>query len=96
MHWKKDEEETTGHDTNLKGWSWRSDTFSWCEPTSMAMMALEVAGYGGHPRLIEAQRLLLDRQIPGGGWNYGNTTVFGQVLNPMPESTPVMAENSKG
>ena len=53
----------------------------------MAMMALEIAGNGGNPRLAEAQLLLLDRQIPGGGWNYGNTTVFGQVLRPMPEST---------
>ncbi len=87
MHWKKDPEADTGHDTDLEGWSWRSDTFAWCEPTSMAMVALEVVGYGGHPRLVEAQRLLLNRQIPGGGWNYGNTTVFGQLLNPMPEST---------
>jgi hypothetical protein len=37
--------------------------------------------------LEEAQRMLMDQQIPGGGWNYGNTTVFGQVLHPMPEST---------
>jgi hypothetical protein len=87
VHWKKEPESPVTHDPDLKGWSWRSDTFSWCEPTAMAMMALEIAGYGGHPRLMEAQRLLLDRQIPGGGWNYGNTTVFGQVLNPMPEST---------
>jgi hypothetical protein len=87
MHWKKEPESVASHDTDLKGWSWRSDTFSWCEPTAMAMMALEIAGYGNHPRLEEAKLMLLDRQIPGGGWNYGNTTVFGQVLNPMPEST---------
>jgi hypothetical protein len=31
--------------------------------------------------------MLLDRQLPQGGWNYGNTTVFGQVLRPMPEPT---------
>jgi hypothetical protein len=58
----------------------------------MAMVALEIAGYGNHPRLIEAQRLLLDRQIPGGGWNYGNTIVFGQVLNPQPESTGIVLD----
>lgn len=86
-HWKREPESFAGHDTDLQGWSWRSDTFAWCEPTAMAMMALEAAGYGEHPRLGEARRLLLDRQIPGGGWNYGNTTVFGQVLHPMPEST---------
>jgi hypothetical protein len=88
LHWKKRESDSVfGNDPDLQGWSWRSDTFSWCEPTAMAMMALQVAGHGQHPRLEEAQRLLLDRQIPGGGWNYGNTIVFGQVLNPMPEST---------
>ena len=53
----------------------------------MAMMALEAAGRGAEPRLEEGRLLLLDRQIPGGGWNYGNTAVFGQVLRPMPEST---------
>jgi hypothetical protein len=35
----------------------------------------------------EAKEMLLDRQLPQGGWNYGNTTVFGQELRPMPEST---------
>jgi hypothetical protein len=92
MHWKKEAGSVASHDPSLLGWSWRTDTFSWCEPTAMAMMALEIAGYGGHPRLMEAQRLLLDRQIPGGGWNYGNTTVFGQVLNPMPEDTGMVLD----
>jgi hypothetical protein len=31
-------------------------------------------------RLDEAERLLLDRAIDGGGWNYGNTRVFGATL----------------
>jgi hypothetical protein len=31
--------------------------------------------------------MILDRQLPHGGWNYGNTTVYGQELHPMPEST---------
>jgi hypothetical protein len=87
LHWKKEAGSVASHDPSLLGWSWRTDTFSWCEPTAMAMMALEIAGYGSHPRLEEAQRLLLDRQIPGGGWNYGNTSVFGSVLHPMPEAT---------
>jgi len=33
------------------------------------------------------RRLLLDRQLPQGGWNYGNTLVFDQELRPMPLST---------
>jgi len=31
--------------------------------------------------------MVLDRQLPHGGWNYGNTLVFGKELHPMPEST---------
>jgi hypothetical protein len=31
--------------------------------------------------------MILNRQLPHGGWNYGNTLVFGQELRPMPEST---------
>jgi hypothetical protein len=84
---KKDPEPLFSHNPEIPGWSWRADTASWVEPTAMAMMALEAAGRGAEPRLEEGRLLLLDRQIPGGGWNYGNTAVFGQVLKPMPEST---------
>src|SRR5205823_8208613 len=31
--------------------------------------------------------IFLDRQLPHGGWNYGNTLMFGKELHPMPEST---------
>jgi hypothetical protein len=31
--------------------------------------------------------MLLDRQLPHGGWNAGNTIVFGHELHPMPEGT---------
>jgi hypothetical protein len=53
----------------------------------MALLALESAGQGHHDRAQEARHMLLDRQLERGGWNYGNTTVFGQQLRPMPEST---------
>ena len=29
----------------------------------------------------------MNRQLPNGGWNYGNTKVFGTELHPAPEST---------
>ena len=50
-------------------------------------MALRMAGYGWHDRVHEAVRMLLDRQLPHGGWNAGNTIVFGHELHPMPEGT---------
>lgn len=74
-------------DTELAGWPWIERTFSWAEPTAMALLALEAEGAGDHPRAEEGRRLLLDRQIDSGGWNYGNARVFGSELRPAPEST---------
>ena len=76
-----------GHDTTLRGWSWVEGTHSWIEPTALGMLAIAAAGINDHPRSREAVRLLLNRQLPHGGWNYGNTTIFGRELHPMPEST---------
>ncbi len=87
LSFKKDVEFLISHNPEIPGWSWRADTTPWVEPTAMAMMALEAAGRGAEARFEEGRLLLLDRQIPGGGWNYGNTAVFGRVLRPMPEST---------
>ena len=60
---------------------------SWIEPTALAVIALKATGHGDHDRVREAIRMMLDRQLPHGGWNYGNTLVFGRELHPMPEST---------
>ena len=76
-----------GHNGTIRGWPWIAETHAWVEPTAYALMALRVCRYTSHSRTRDAVRLLLDRQLPGGGWNYGNTTVFGQELRPMPETT---------
>lgn len=76
-----------GHDTSLKGWPWVEGTHSWIEPTSLALLALKATGRGSHPRAREAVRLLLDRLLPEGGCNYGNTSVLGQTLRPQLEPT---------
>ena len=75
------------HDTTLRGWPWIKDTHSWIEPTALSLIALRATGYGAHERVSEAIRMMLDRQLPHGGWNYGNTLIFGKELHPMPEST---------
>ncbi len=62
-------------------------THSWVEPTAINVLALRSAGQAGHPRCREAVKLLLDRQLPEGGWNYGNTTVLGHVLRPQVQPT---------
>lgn len=86
-HFKKEKGSPTGHDTTIRGWSWVEETHSWVEPTALAVLALRAGEKGGHPRISEAAAMLMDRQLPGGGWNYGNTTVFGQELLPMPDAT---------
>lgn len=79
-------------DPELRAWPWTDGTFSWCEPTAMAMLALERVD----PRLVpgtvqfrvrEGERLLLDRVCTGGGWNYGNSWVLGEDLWPYPDTT---------
>ncbi len=86
-HWPRSPDNPAGHDTGLKGWPWTRDAHSWTEPTALAVMALKVTGFSEHERVKEAERMLMDRQLPKGGWNYGNTLVFGQELRPLPEST---------
>jgi hypothetical protein len=75
------------HDTALKGWSWIAGTHAWVEPTALAIVALRSVGHRKHDRVSEAIRMLLDRQLPHGGWNVGNTIIFGRELHPNPEST---------
>lgn len=69
-----------GHDTTLVGWSWAENTHSWLEPTALFVLALKRAGQIQHDRCREAVRLLIDRLLPQGGANYGNTIVLGQQL----------------
>ena len=86
-HWRKGPEDPIGHDPSVPGWPWIDGTHSWIEPTALGVLALQVEGHGQHDRVREAIRMILDRQLPHGGWNYGNTLVFGRELHPMPEST---------
>ena len=74
-------------DSTLKGWPWVAGTYSWIDPTALGIIALKVTGHSNHPRIAEATRLLLNRQLPHGGWNYGNTILFDKELRPMPENT---------
>lgn len=85
-----------GHDTTLQGWPWVEHTHSWAEPTSYAVMALRANGQHDHPRVREGIELLLDRALPDGGWNYGNTRTLGQILQPFPCTTGIVLTALKG
>ena len=87
FHSPKEKDAPFAHDPSIRGWPWIEGTHSWVIPSSWAVIALKTAGYREHERVQEASYLLLDRQLPRGGWNYGNTMVYGQELHPMVEST---------
>jgi hypothetical protein len=74
-------------DNTIVGWPWVPGTFGWVEPTAWSSIALSVSGRGGHPRAVEGRRFLLDRQIPSGGWNYGNPGVNDRELLPFWDTT---------
>jgi hypothetical protein len=95
-HWKREPNSPTAHDTWLKGWGWTGGTHSFVEPTSLAILALEIAGYQEHPRFKEGLSLLINRQLPHGGWNYGNTLVYGKELSPFIDTTGVALTSLSG
>ncbi len=82
-----DKQPQMGHDPTLVGWSWALDTHSWMEPTALFVTALKAAGLTGHPRTREGVRMIVDRLLPEGGCNYGNTMVLGQMLLPHVQPT---------
>lgn len=82
-----DPNRVAGHDTTIVGWPWVGDTHSWLEPTAMAVLALGRSGFAGHIRVQEGLRLIRDREVDSGGWNYGNKAVFGRGLRAQPGPT---------
>ena len=71
---------------SLQGWSWIDGTFSWVEPTAWALLALKkcrargMAARGAEARIRDGEAILRDRVCVTGGWNYGNSNVFGKNL----------------
>lgn len=95
---KVDKDPNIGHDSSLIGWPWVAGTHSWIEPTAVAMLALageaerllQQVLVGETPlaeRFREALRLIRNRALPSGGWNYGNTVVLGAETRPQPAPT---------
>jgi hypothetical protein len=81
-------------DDSLVGWPWLTDTYSWVEPTSYAILGLEavrdVLPADDVTRRIDlGRRMLRDRTCPDDGWNYGNGTVLGQGLWAYPDTTAI-------
>ena len=95
-HELRDGEKQNVLDPSLVGWPWTSGAFGWVEPTATAVLALRAAAardrsIAGDARYAErirmGERLLVDRAVPGGGWNAGNVRVLGADLDPYPDTT---------
>jgi hypothetical protein len=78
-----------GHNAAIKGWPWIEETHSFVEPTAVARLALETGGFGRHERFVDAVKMVMNRQLPHGGWNYGNTFVYGKELRPFVDTTGI-------
>jgi len=76
-----------GHNTRLKAWPWVEGTHSWLEPSAYAVLALRANGQGEHSRVREAVAVFQDRALGDGGWNYGNSKMFGNQLRAFPAQT---------
>jgi hypothetical protein len=83
-------------DPSKYGWGWGSDNVSWVIPTAGAIIALERGRRLGLIRGREVERridlgcsMLVDRMCPGGGWNAGNSVVYGVALAPHIDATSI-------
>jgi hypothetical protein len=78
-------------DNSLQAWPWIPGTFSWVEPTSWCLLALKKnrSRVRAEARILEAEKLLVNRSCTSGGWNYGNSVVFGQDLRAYVPTTAV-------
>jgi squalene cyclase len=76
-------------DPGITGWPWQPGDAGWIFPTALALLALHAGSPGTreHPRVREAVQYLLDRAIPGGGWNIGNPFMVTGSLPPTVENT---------
>jgi hypothetical protein len=79
---------------DLVGWPWMTGTFSWVEPTSYFLIALKrirrhLLGTNVDERIAQGESMIYDRMCVGGGWNYGNSVVYGEKLWPYADTTAI-------
>jgi hypothetical protein len=76
------------------GWPWSRGTGSWVIPTAFSLVAIKeyTACNRSEPsekRIRLGVDMLLDRVCAGGGWNSGNSVVYGALLLPHIEATAI-------
>lgn len=84
------------HDSSIVGWPWTDNTYAWVVPTSYALIAFKKYNWITDKRIKNAIKLILDRQIPSGGWNYGDNFAFDTELYPFIDTTGLALTALKG
>jgi hypothetical protein len=77
------------YNPDYPGWGWTTDAFGWTEPTARALLALRIMRPAASASIFDALGMLADRECVGGGWNYGNRTVFDVELPPYAQTTAI-------
>jgi len=81
-------------DPDRYGWPWLSGSASWVIPTAFSVIAIKQFTACSRSEISERRirlgaDMLLDRVCLGGGWNSGNSVVYGVPLPAHVESTAI-------
>jgi len=81
-------------DPEKYGWPWTSGSASWVIPTAFSVIALKQYTVCNRLEATEKRiklgvEMLLDRMCVAGGWNSGNSIVYGVPLRPHVEATAI-------
>ena len=93
--WKfKTADRNVRFDPDKFGWPWCPGAGSWVIPTAFSVVAIKQftvcnRSEASKNRIRLGVEMLLDRACVGGGWNSGNSVVYGVPLPPHVEATAV-------
>jgi hypothetical protein len=93
--WKfKTADRNVRFDPDKYGWPWCPGTCSWVIPTAFSVIAIKQftvcnRSAASERRIHLGVEMLFDRACVGGGWNAGNSLVYGVPLGPHVEATAI-------
>src|SRR6202522_3659702 len=93
--WKfKTADRNVRFDPDKYGWPWVTGSASWVIPTAFRIIAIEQftvcnRSEESEKRIHLGVEMLLDRECVDGGWNSGNSLVYGVPLRPHVEATAI-------
>ena len=93
--WKfKTSDRNVRFDPDKYGWPWVTGSASWVIPTAFSIIAIEQFAVCNRSEESEKRihlgvEMLLDRACVDGGWNSGNSLVYGVPLRPHVEATAI-------